>query len=278
MKFIKFNGVELPDHDGEYSAPIGARSSLVKLVNGAFDSDGDSVYLDPGKLRYRATPNGTYGTFETGELIDELVQIFSTSRGVLTAERRDGSQVATWVKMTDITRMVEAEMNDIEQPISITLEQPYPYWIAKDDIWFFDDDKIFDGGLDFDGNTEEQTVNSSPFLFTITNGGTAPVPMGVLTFVPQSGGSMTNILVRNTANNLGFRWYGNIGYGDMLQIEFLSKTITLNGENAFASLQPASETQIPWMVLVVGDNPIEILAEDRSGNTDLYWSWARHYF
>lgn len=274
MRLIQFGSVTLPENDGADSLPVQARSSLVMLPNGSFDQDGGQLVLMPGSVSRQAR------IFENADTVfQNLLKEMSKGRMVLKALLRDNTtEWQTWAKMQAVQRTPVAATYDCDDQIIMQFALDYPYWLASvDEPFYFDMGELFDDGLFFDGgNVEEQVLNATTENFTINNTGGAAVPRGTVTILPQTSASITNPRITNAANNLYLQYTGTVTDADQLVIDFLTKTIRLNGTDVYSDLS-IDDSQMDWMVLELGENDIEVTASAITGDVDLKWAWSRHY-
>ncbi len=274
MRLYSFGGIVLPVANGDQQMPIEARSSLVKLPNGSFDQDGSDLYRDPVMIAYKGQINEDMDTE-----LDTLLSMVGSGRRLLVAIMRDGTHYRqTWAKLKSAKRSAKAGEWEYYQPVDFTFEMNYPYWLAsEDEPWYLDHGYLLDDGLFLDdGHLEEETINANPFSFTIANTGTSEVPRGTITLTVAAASSLTNPRFENAANGNWFEISAALVAGDSVVIDFLSKTITINGVDAYNQFTIEAK-QGDWMALERGNNVITITADAIAGTTDLVWAWARHY-
>lgn len=276
MRIISFNGITLPDANAEDDLSVNWRSSLLELKGGAFDQDGDEAVLKSRQVSRRVIVVG--GTeLETDAEVTNLLSSLGKGRGLITVRQRDNvSDLAGWGKIVNVTRQLSVDDYSCRQALTLTWEMDYPYFLHKDDIWFWDDGVILDGSVDFDGHYETIVFTTSGQQATIQNNGGTSVPMGIITVVPRSGASLSNLTILNQANGMGFSWYNTMTYGSILQFDLLGQSVELDGVSDYASIGLASSRQVRWMRLELGDNIITIHGTV-TGTVDIYWTWARHY-
>lgn len=276
MRLVKFGTIDLPQSgdDAEHSMPVKARSSLIDLPNGAFDQDGDKVILESSRISYRAlVVNAIDAT------VKNLLKEVGKGRAVLRARLRDGvTEWVTFAKVTGVTRDTNSNDYEAKQPIVINWEQDYPYWLDANDGLYFDTGLTFDSGLQFDGHFESEFVTALPYDFTINNNGGARVPSGTLVITPSTASSVTNLKVFNFQAGLSVQYAGLLAAGQTLVIDFLTKTIEVDGTSVFNDLELGGSSQVEWMSLELDDNDIELTGTlSAGGSFQLYWRWQRHY-
>ncbi len=273
MRLYSFGGLTFPTADGEHSMPVSARSSLTVLQTGAFDQDGGTGYRQKVQLSARVTV-----VSDIDNAVDTLLAMTAEGRKLMRALMRDGSTYRqTWAKLLSVTRDTRAGDWDCWQPLSLTFEQDYPYWLASaDEPVYLDDGYVLDGSWEVTaGNVEEEAVNSADYDFTISNTGKCRVPRGYMLFEPRASATMSAITITNETNNMAITYAGSLTDADVLEIELLPKIIEKNASGDYANLSlPANQRD--WMILEVGDNDINI-ASTISGTVDFYWQWSRHY-
>lgn len=276
MHLIKFGTVNLPGDNGEHAMPIGARSALVDLPNGSFDQDGSDLFLESQTVNFSATVNATNG--EVDGQVNALIQQLGKGRNILRARLRDNlTEWVTYAKITAVQRVANAEKYEEEQPIVVRFVQDYPYWMNAADGFYFDTGYYFDAGHVFDGLYSDQSITASPHAFTIAYDGTAKTGMGTITIVPNAASSISNVRVVNGLTGQGFTYTGTLNAADRLIVDFLTKTVELNGANAYANFALDSAQQVDWMELEIGDNNISVYGAGIAGTIKLYWQYKRHY-
>ncbi len=276
MRLTHFGQVELPGEDTQETLAVSARSALLPLPNGSFDQDGGQLYLQPVRISRKflvVTADQDIDTRVRG-LLKEMGKGRRLLRGVL----RDGrTEVQTFAKVVDIQREVSPEFHPVQQPLSITWEMDYPYWLARDDEpVYLDQGYLFDGSWNLTaGRVEQRVITASPHVFTLSNTGGVRVPRGYLLIEPRTGGSLSNFTVSNAANGMQFTYSGSLTDADSLEIEMLTKSVEKNNVGAYASFSTPAD-QLDWMILELDDNEITITGTV-VGTVDLWWQWSRHY-
>lgn len=271
MRLTRLGTVTLPEGQGESSLPIGARSSLVPLPGGAFDQDGNRLYLQSQRLSYRCVI-----TDDIDETLDTLMREIGRGRRVLEAVLRDGTRRITWAKLVSVERESQPGMLG-HQPIVLHLEQDYPYWLAGDDVpHYLDSGDALDGSWTLGGRHETFTIDGLLVEDTITNDGGAVVPLGLVRVELDTGDSVTDLKITNDENGLWIKRVGTLQAGDVWEVDFLTRTAQLNGTDDYANLA-LGDNQVDWMLLELGDNAITITATALTGAFDLVWYWGRHY-
>ena len=271
MRLISFGGCLLPEGGGETSTPITARSGLLVMPDGAFDQDGVGIVLQPNKISRRMII-----TDDIDETVDDLLTWLGRGRRILVAKMRDDiTRRQTWAKMTSVEREMKTGYLG-QQPLVVGFEQDYPFWIATaDEPFYLDQGDYLNSGLSLDlGHIEVQSITGVTTAFTISNTGVAAVVRGMLTVT--AGTSLSNLRMENAANGMAFEWSGTLAAGNILTVDFLSRSVQHNNENDYASFS-IPEAQIDWMRLEIGDNPITVRCGAISGTAQLWWRWARHY-
>ena len=273
MRLYSFGGLTFPTANGEHSMPREARSSLLPLANGSFDQDGGSSYFGASTLTYRALI-----VSDLDATVDALLAMVGQGRKIMRAVMRDGTTYRqTFAKLTRVQLDARAGEWAYQQPITLTFERDYPYWLASaDEPVYLNDGYLLDGSWEVgDGNIEDEDITGTPHDFTITNSGGARVPRGYMLFEPQSGATIEDITITNDANDMELTYGGSLEYGDSLEIDLLTKTVEKNASGDYGNLSiPANQRD--WMILEVGDNDISI-ASTVTGTVDFYWQWSRHY-
>ena len=274
MRLYSFGGVVFPVDEGEHSMPIVARSSLITLVNGSYDQDGGTGYRKPVQLSARGWLSGA--SIDTN--MDTLLSMVSHGRRILRAVMRDGTTYRqTFAKLLSVAREAKSSEWDYYQPVALTFEQDYPYWLASaDEPVYLNDGYLLDGTWYYTaGHVESKAVNASPFTFTISNTGGVRVPRGYIMIVPRAAATMSAITIANAANGMSFTYGGSLTAADVLEVDLLTKSIEFNAAGDYDQLTlPANQSD--WMILETGDNIITVTST-RSGTVDLYWQWSRHY-
>lgn len=276
MRLVRFGQYYFSGIDAEDMFEVVARNNLMPLTNGAFDRDGQGMYLEPRIFTH------DFAIFDTAEQtiqeqMDALMAEVAKGRRILQAETRDGQFRQTFAKAILATNSY-APGNLGWQPLQIRFAVDYPYWLASDDEPpYFDDGWALDDALTLgDGQKETVTVDSTLETLTISNGGNVPFVRGRVVVEPGASASVTNLRLTNKTNGYWVQYTGTISQGDVLDIDFLAPACLLNYSPDYASLYYGSG-QSSWMRLEPGDNDIEVTADSVSNSTTLYWWWSRHY-
>jgi hypothetical protein len=273
MKLVKFAGYDLNQNDGEHSTPVTARSGLVSLPNGAFDQDGTRLYMEPGRISYRALINAQQESVDGA--IDSFLSVLARGRGVMTGELISGKQRVTYAKMLNFQRTMSAATWGCNQPLQVTFEQDFPFWFAEEDGEYFDNGLKFDtAGLKFDGHYDEFDINSASISFGIDNNGGVRNHAGEITIV---GGSISNFTLFNDTNGLSFTFTGNILAGDNLVVNCLSRQVTVDGDNYYRYINLGSEKQTEIMALEPGVNSFRLVCGTYTSPAKLSFRWKRMY-
>lgn len=272
MRLVRFGTVDLPDKDVESSLPVSARSALIDLPGGAIDQDGNTLNLQSATLSHRALI-----VDQIDPKVQDLLKQLGRGRLILRAELRDQSAFwVTFAKMTGFKREVSADDYHCKQPIAITWQQDYPYWLLGTDGWFLDSGHFLDSGMVLDGNYQTVVITASPTNFSINNDGTAIIPMGTVTMIPRAASSLVNPKIVNLTNGMGFQWIGVLAAADRLVVDFLTKTVEHNGSSGFNNFAVTGPRQTKWMQLELGSNSLQ-LTGNVTGTIDCYWQYMRHY-
>ncbi len=105
---------------------------------------------------------------------------------------------------------------------------------------------------------------------TLANSGTITVTHATITVTGittmSSGISITN----DTLSGVGWAWGGSLGAGDVLVVDTLSKSVTLNGAAAYDDFTLAGDSA-EWLPLAPGGNLIEIHAAAGSASVQFEW-------
>lgn len=276
MRLIRFGTIDLPQAGGEHNMPIGARSVLVDLPNGSFDQDGSELSFESQTVNFSAMINANDGEVDTN--VNALLQELGKGRNILRARLRDGiTEWVTYGKITSVQRVANPDRYQEEQPIAVTFKQDYPFWMHAADGFYFDTGYLFDAGHLFDGNYTEETITAVPHDFTITYAGNIKTGMGTITIEPEAASDISNVRVVNNTAGTGFTYAGTLNAGDRLVVDFLSRTVEVNGVNLYPDFSLDSVQQVSWMDLEIGSNAIQVTADSITGTIKLYWQWKRHY-
>jgi len=141
---------------------------------------------------------------------------------------------------------------------------------------YLDSGDALDGSWTLGGRHETIPVNALSVAHTITNDGGAVVPLGFIQVELGTGDSVTNLTVANDDNGLSVGRAGTLSAGDVWEVDFLTRTVRLNGADDYAALVLGGD-QVDWMRLELGDNAITVTATALTGAFDLLWHWGRHY-
>lgn len=273
MRLTHFGGTALPTASETVDTPIEARVSLVELRDGAFDENGQALVLRPVTITRSFKVTSTLTT-----TLDALLTKFAQGRKLLRAIKRDdATYVQTWAKVAKVSRP-RARGDKNYQQMDVSFVQDYPFWTARaDDPTYLDDGEVLDAGWYLDGNQTTFVLSADTVTGTITNNGTVPIRKGRLHIVPRSGASFTGLRITNTTNGMYFDYAGTVAEPDVLEIDFLSLSAKKTYlTNVYAGISIPSG-QMDLMQLEVGANSISIAVTGRSGTTDLYWQWSKHY-
>lgn len=262
--------------DEDVSFPFNVRQNYITLANGSLDEDGQAAVLQPYEITRACKLYCGPNSISVNEQLDDLMRIAAKGRLVLVAKWRDNSKRQTFAKVRNISRPRRTDDANYQEVI-VTWYIDYPYWMAtEDEPPYLDHEGYFDSGLNFDGNYTTVTINAVTETFTIANEGMLPVNRGQLVIIPASGGSLENLVLRNTSNLMEWQYNGIVGDPHWLYVDFLSRTCKLSAVNSYAVVEvPAS--QMEWMTLERGDNEIELEVDSITGVVNFEWHWARQY-
>lgn len=277
MELVSFKGVPLSGADVSESYPMGTRSNLVDLADGAFDEDGQRVNLQPYQITrtFKITDREKRGV-KINEKTDAFLRALAGGRGVLKARMRDGTFRQTFAKFLNVERARRLDDKNYQE-LTVTWQVDYPYWLAsEDEPLYMDHGYVMDAGKFMDGHYDLITLNASSVAATIVNGGMLPVRRGKIILIPASGASLTDLTILNTANMMQLRYTGEIANPKVLVLDLLSKSAKLDAVNAYANIEIRTD-QMDWMQLEVGDNPLVITSGSRTGTTEMEYHWSRHY-
>lgn len=275
MRLTRFGTVDLPEANAQDTFPISARSGLVDLPNGAFDRDGQRLFLRPARITRRTEMNGA----EIDPRINALFKELGKGRNILRAMWRDDvTEMVTWGKLVNVQRSVDVDTYDCKTPLVITWEQDYPYWIHSDDGWFFDSGETFDSGLNFDGAYRHFIINTAlPYDFTILNEGNVALQAMTWVIVPRTpGSSLVNPKISNLTNGMSFQYTGTVAAGERLVVDILTRTAELDGTSVYENFSLSGDKQVQWMLLETDTNSMR-LTGTLTGAMDMYVIMSRHY-
>ena len=277
MHYIKIGTAPIPQFNQRLTRPIQARQAYLELPGGSYDQDGGGIYLRSPQI----TINCEVVNSDIDDTLDALEAELFRGRRILTGVMRNGYEHRhTWAKLISVQRSRRPGTKG-HQPLDITLLQDYPYWLAtEDEPIYFDDGRFFDDGEFFDGGHREiwTLTTAAPFTQnnTISNGGNAPVPRGLIVVEPEAASSITNLRITNDNDLSYIEYIGTVSAGSWLSIDLLNKAALHDGDNAYNDIERSS-TNLDWMLLYRGDNSISLSADDVTGTVKIYWQWARHY-
>lgn len=273
MRILSFGKVTFPDIQGENDIPIGARSALQSLQNGSFDMDSFYVWLEPQQISV------SFWYMENGidTNIDALVKELLRGRNVLVAEMLGGlNNRLTFAKISSMQRAITSEAYDCYQPISITFEQNFPYWLDSADGWYLDSGVSLDTGYVLDGRYHSQTITAAVTDFTISYGGSVRSVLSELEIAPQAASAITNFTLENFTTGMVFQWTGTVAASKVLFIDFATRQVLNDNVGALGNVvTPAKQTE--WMYLAPGDNVMRLTVVSITGTIDLRYKYARHY-
>lgn len=279
MRLTSFGGVDLPSNQGANDMNATARSGLVSLPGGAFDMDGAELVPTANNI------SKTFAFIDTIDTsLDALLSMLSRGRRILRLVLRDESTYRqTWAKMTSVNYGHSTEHIG-HQPVSITWERNYPYWLASaDEPTYLDDGEVLDDGWTLDGaNSTAEPVG--PFLglaahtLTINNTGGTRIPK-LLIRVTAVVDSISNLRFTNLQTGQWILFSGTLTQGQVLEIDTLTKTATIDGVDAYANMVIGPD-QVDWLELAIGNNVIELTFDPLSDIMTMFVPriyWSRHY-
>lgn len=270
MRLLQIGSLAFPNANTGDSLPVTARSALLQLKNGAFDQDGSQVVVQAGRISRRAWLVGQDLDGQRDSLMLQLLK----GRQVLIAQLRDNvRQRATYGKVTAVGHTVEVDTYEFQQALSFDFDQDFPFWWDADQVDFFDTGLFFDSGISFDGHFTTVTLTTSPYTFSITNGGSARGIWGAVCVMPEAASSIADLRLTNLTNGLSLRYTGTVTAAQRLDIDFLNHTVTVASSDAYANFAIDDPAQIEWMALETGGNNFQVTATI-VGTVKLYYQWG----
>lgn len=273
MRLTSFGGTSLPSNAAEDGLNAAARSALVDLPGGAFDMDGT-----PGIPLTNRISRTLMVTSSVDDTISTLLATLSRGRRLLVAVGRDGSTYRqTWAKLIGIQRRRTVQGLDI-QKIGIDWERDYPYWLATaDEPKYLDNSEELDDSWNLDaGNKTAVSVTGLSHSTTLNNTGKAAIPRVRITITVGAGESITDPKIYNRTTEQWIMYKGTIPASSELEIDCLSKTVSLDYADAYSSILIGSE-QVDWLDLAIGNNSIIVTASAVTGTVTVNVYWSKHY-
>lgn len=271
MELIWFGGLALSCVDEDVAFPFDTLQSVVQLRGGAFDELGTSVVPRAFELARTFKIVDAFGQpARVGQEMDALMGVFIAGQRVLRARWKDGTERQTFAKVLQATRPTR-RADKTYQEMSATWYVQFPYWFLREhEPLYLDHGHFLDMGHFLDGNYSSVTIDSTLETLTIANNGNTQIQRGTFVVRPQSGGSLTDLIIKNMTNGLIWTFDGAIAYPETLVVDLLSKSVKLDAVNAYNDVI-LPDNQMDWMLLEVGDNEIEISCTARAGNVDFEW-------
>jgi hypothetical protein len=275
MRLNFLGSINLSKLEAENSLPISVRSALVTLPNGGFDQDRGNPVFKPNTFSLRLVLKESDNILNTSRNLQRLVM---RGRTLLTAKERDGTFLQTWVKVLGVQREANVKTYKAMQPLVITMEQDYPYWLSStDEPLYADSGLTADSGLVSDsGNVTSIAVNSTLESATIDNEGTAVINRGTITITVDAASDITDMRITNATNSTYIQYSGTLVADDVLVYDLLSRTATLNGTDVFANVTLPDDASY-WLPLELDENTIQVTADSVTGTLTVDWQWSKHY-
>ncbi len=275
MSYIlkQFDGVNLPLYDPDTPTGSGpAKRGAVRLGGGGhYDVYGSArAPLDlPYDLRYKATyVESSLAALETAL---SALRGRNRRRGRLIRELANGD--THWC----VARLVEL---DAPRPGGITNKQQCSltfevgsawYGALHGDSWYIGQDGVYLGDGHVLGSAETYTLNGSPKVITLTNGGDGDVTAVSLT--------LTAGAAPITAFKLGVgacEWEYNtsLAAGQALVVDGGAWSVLHNGADAFNALQQTALNATGyWFTLAPGANTVTLTYTGGGGDATALFSW-----
>lgn len=185
------------------------------------------------------TKNATWPAYR--DTIQELQRLFRpmAGPGALVATLEDGTVVTAQARALSLVPAPDDPGPTKRLSVTMDAVQP-PYWLGVD---------VVDAA---------RAISASPTNFTLTHPGTEQAHRIVFTFT----GPITNPRITNLENGVYVEWLGTVGAGEILIIDCLAFTATLDGDNVVGSIRHSGARE--WMVILPGDNDLRVT---RTGGT-----------
>jgi hypothetical protein len=275
MRLEFLGSINLSKMEAENSLPISVRSTMVTLPNGGFDQDRGKPVFKPNTLNMRLILKESDNILDTSRRLQRLIM---GGRTLLTAEERDGTHLQTWVKVTNVQRDASVKTYMAMQPLAVTMEQDYPFWLdSTDEPLYADSGLTADSGLFADGgNVTSIAVNGTLETASIDNEGTAIIRRGIITVTIDAASDITNMRITNATNAAYIEYTGTLNAADVLVLDLLSRTAILNGTDVFANVVLPEDASY-WLPLELDENTIQVTADSVTGTLTVEWQWSRHY-
>lgn len=274
LRLVQFGAVNLPYLNATSGLALEGRASVQEMRGGGFDSDGQRFYPKPAAITLAADVLEEDDDIDTQ--LDELFAELAQGRLVCVGETRSEVMRYTRIKLASGQRNW-ATGEAAFQKLALTFTQVYPYWMAWDDAPpIADIGYVADGGLAADGQYEETTLTGgTSTTFDIDNTGGAEIERGEFRIEVEAASDIVNPGIVNDTLGLEFRYAGTLTAGDILVIDWLSRSCRLNGDDAYAELYVSDRYE--WMKLLLGDNDFTFQGDSVTGTIKLYTLWQRHY-
>lgn len=285
MRITSFGAVIFPQFNARQQLPVSYRSAVIPLRGGGFDQDGRASHLEPKVITVNYWVSEDDGGID--DFINSLYSESALGRRLLIASLRDDSLWQAEAKLIQASTGPDARVyfpdslqaNAGYEPMSVSFEITYPYWLVAEDTGkFLDEGWYMDSGITLDSGQQTLITTSDEVNeFTIDNNGGVAHEFVELNIVALTGTTIVDVLVENLTTGEEIEWTGTIATGETLTINTLPQTIQLDGANEYANTVIPS-TQIGFFTLALGDNDFRITFTSVSGgNAEITFKWSRHY-
>jgi hypothetical protein len=273
IRLLQFGAVNLPYLNATSGLALEGRASIQETRGGGFDSDGQKLYLKPATITLSADVLEEDSTIDAQ--LDALFSELNKGRLVCQGETRSEVRRYTWIKLASGQRNWGVGQAAYQQ-LALTFNQIYPYWLAWDDAPpFADIGYVADAGLTADGQYEETSLTTTSTTFDIDNTGGAEIDRGEFRIEVQAASQIVNPGIVNDTLGMEFRYGGTLTAGDILVIDWLTRSCRLNGEDAYANLYVSDRHN--WMQLQLDTNDFTFRGDSVTGTIKLFTLWQRHY-
>lgn len=245
-------GVALPPGQARIEAGTGATAAQVVALpgGGVYDTVGATAQAGRGATRVRLLCE------LTGEDAADLKNQFNALRHLIGTRQKlrrrwdcDGEETEwTWARLEEIRAETQPRL-PLWLPVELRFLLLSPYWYGTE------------RAAEYVGGTGD---------ILLANSGTITVTHArmIVTGITTMAGGIT--VVNDTLGGAGWSWGGSLGVGDVLAVDNLSKSVTLNGAAAYDQFALVGDSAA-WLPLAPGGNVIEM--DMGAGTASVQFEW-----
>lgn len=187
----------------------------------------------------------------------------------------DYGSAEEWVDARLINIEAQRKAADaLKLDVTMQFEIYSAYWRSLSPVgeWYLNDGELLDYGLVLDGTATTFTLDSSPKILTVTNGGNAIVTDCKINI---DAGSADITAVKIEADDIEIDYAGTITAGDELMIDCGAYSVTNNLVNDRDNLSLGSDHKInEWFRLLAGANSVTITITGGSTDSQITYGYS----